>query len=131
MKIFIRTALVLSLVLTLSIPTLTGLFAQSQEKNVLIGTWDVELTEMGMLIEFIFKMEDEILSGVLEFEMGSGVMEDLSFNDNKLTFFVSLDAGGQMIGLDVEGTVEDDTLTGTIFSEMGEAGYTGKKRKEI
>ncbi|MEE8377814.1 MAG: hypothetical protein V3R45_05545 [Candidatus Aminicenantaceae bacterium] len=118
MKIFIRTALVLSLVLTLSIPTMTGLFAQSQEKNALIGTWDVELIEMGMLMEFIFKMEDEILSGVLEFEMGSGVMEDLSFNDNKLTFSVSLDAGGQMFGLDVEGIVEDDTLTGTIFSEM-------------
>lgn len=131
MKKFIRTALVLSLVLTWSILTLTGLFAQSQEKNVLIGTWDVELTEMGMLVEFIFKMEDETLSGVLEFETGSGVMEDLSFNDNKLTFFVSLDAGGQMIGLDVEGTVEDDTLTGTIFSEMGEASYIGKKRKEI
>ncbi len=103
---------------------------QSSEFEALLGTWDVELTEMGMVMQFVFKMEDDSLTGLLEFEMGSGIMEEITFNENKLTCFVSLDTGDQLINIEVLATVEGEEMTGTMISDMGEAGFTGKKRED-
>ena len=130
MKIIFKMALIFSLVLSLSFPSAAGLFSQSGNVEALLGTWDVELTEMGMQMEFIFKMEDDALSGALEFEMGSGIMEEITFEDNKLTFLVSLDAGGQTVNIEGTATVDGDEMTGTMFTEMGDAEFTGIKRKE-
>ncbi len=129
MKRIFKTALVVPLILSLSFPAAAGPLAQSKDVEALIGTWDVELTEMGMQMEFIFKMENDTLSGALEFEMGSGAMEEIVFSENKLTFLVSIDAGGQTISVEAEATVEGDEMTGTMFTEMGDAAFTGRKRK--
>ncbi len=103
---------------------------QSSEFEALIGTWDVELTEMGMVMEFVFKMEDDTLTGSLELDMGSSTMEEITFNENKLTCFVSLDTGDQLINIEVLATVEGEEMIGTMISDMGEAGFTGKKRED-
>jgi len=124
-------ALVLTLVISLGFSTTTGLIAQSEKDKALLGTWDVELTDMGMVMQFIFIMEEDVLTGSLESDMGSSVMEEIVFNDNKLTLFVSIDAGGQMMSIDVEATIEEDEMTGFMISDMGEAGFTGKKRESI
>lgn len=129
MKKILRMALVLSLIFMLGIPTTTALFAQAEIVKPLLGTWDVELTDMGMVMQFIFKMEDDTLTGILEFEMGSGIMEEITFNENKLTFLVSLDANGQMIDIEGIATIEGEEMTGTMITEMGEASFTGKKSK--
>ena len=125
-----KMALVLSLVLSLSIPATKGLFAQTEEVKALIGTWDIELTEMGMQMEFIFKMEEGTLSGALEFEMGSGIMEEIVFEENKLTFLVSLDAGGQAVSVEAEATVDGDEITGIMFTDMGDVEFVGTKRTD-
>lgn len=101
---------------------------QSSEFEALIGTWDVELTEMEMLMQFVFKMEDDALTGVLEFDMGSGIMEEITFDENKLTCFVNLDAGGQLINIEVLATVEGEEMTGTMITDMGDTGFTAEKR---
>lgn len=129
MKRIFGVALILTLVISLGFSTTTDLIAQSEEFNALLGTWDVELTDMGMVMQFIFKMEEDVLTGSLESDMGSSVMEDIVFNDNKLTLFVSIDAGGQMMSIDVEATIEDDEMTGFMISDMGEAAFTGKKKE--
>lgn len=103
---------------------------QSSEFEALIGTWDVELTEMGMVMQFVFKMEDDTLTGSLEFDMGSGIMEEITFNENKLTCFVSIDAGGQLMNIEILAEVENEEMTGIMISDMGEAGFTAKKRKD-
>ena len=131
MKNFSRMVLVLSLVFTLGIPTTSGLFAQAENVKPLIGTWDVELTDMGMLMQFIFKMEDDTLTGLLEFDMGSGIMEEITFTENKLTFLVDIDADGQMISIEGMATIDGEELSGTMITEMGEAVFTGKKRVNI
>lgn len=131
MKNIVRSACVFTLALSMSVLSTTGLFAQSEDIQALLGTWDVELTEMGMQMQFVFKMEEEKLTGELVFEMGSGIMEDIAFSDNKLTFFVSLDAGGQVVGVDVTATIDGDEMTGTMFTDMGEAEFTGTKRKDL
>ncbi len=103
---------------------------QSSKFEALIGTWDVELTEMEMVMEFVFKMEDDALTGSLEFDMGSSTMEEITFNENKFTCFVSIDAGGQLMNIEILAEVESEEMTGTMISDMGEAGFMGKKRKE-
>ena len=129
MKNLFRIVLVLSLVFMLGVPTSTVLFAQADNVKPLLGTWDVELTEMGMMMQFIFKIEEETLTGLLEFEMGGGTMEEIVFNENKLTFTVSIDAGGQLMDIDVEATIDGEEISGTMYTEMGEAVFTGKKNK--
>ncbi|MFC2166425.1 hypothetical protein ACFLQZ_00495 [Acidobacteriota bacterium] len=129
MKNFFRMVLVLSLVFMLGIPTTTALFAQTENVKPLLGTWDVELTDMGMMMQFIFKMEDDTLTGILEFEMGSGIMEEITFKENKLTFLVDLDADGQMISIEGMATIDGEDMSGTMLTEMGEAVFTGKKSK--
>lgn len=101
---------------------------QSSKFEALIGTWDVELIEMEMLMQFVFKMEDDTLTGVLEFDMGSGIMEEITFDENKLTCFVNLDAGGQLINIEVLATVEGEEMTGTMITDMGDTGFTAEKR---
>ncbi len=123
-------SLILSLVFSLSFLATIGLCTQAESNaEPLLGTWEVELTEMQMLMQFVFKMEEDVLTGSLEFDMGGSVMEDIKFNDNKLTFSVTIDANGQMMGIDVEAIVEDDEMTGTMISDMGEAAFTGKKKE--
>ncbi|MCJ7581179.1 MAG: hypothetical protein MUP98_11680 [Candidatus Aminicenantes bacterium] len=128
MKIIFRMVLVLSLAFMLGIPSTTSLFAQAEDVKPLLGTWDVELTDMGMLMQFIFKIEEDTLTGLLEFEMGSGKMEEITFNENKLTFLVDLDANGQMISIEGMATIDGEEMSGTMNTEMGEAVFTGKKR---
>ena len=101
---------------------------QSSEIEALIGTWDVELIDMEWAMQFVFKMEDDTLTGSLEFDMGSGIMEEIKFIENKLTCLVSIDAGGQMMTIEILGEVEGEEMTGTMISDMGEAGFTAKKQ---
>ncbi|MCJ7680626.1 MAG: hypothetical protein MUP70_07875, partial [Candidatus Aminicenantes bacterium] len=88
------------------------------------------LTEQGMVMEFVFKMEEDTLVGEMVFEMGGGVMENIVFEDNKLSFSLTVDAGGQTVGVDATATVEGDTMTGFMDTDMGAADFKGTKRKE-
>ena len=81
-------------------------------------------------MEFVFTMDGDSVSGELIFEMGGGTMENIDLDDNELTFFVSIDAGGQIIDVGALATVEDDEMTGTLSSEMGDAYFWGTKRKD-
>lgn len=130
MKSVFKMSMVLSLVLALSFPGGLGLFAQIEDVKALLGTWDIELTEMGMQMQFIFAMEDDTLVGELEFEMGSGTMEEIAFAENTLTFRVTLDAGGQVVNVETEATVDGDEMTGIMFTDMGEVEFMGIKRKD-
>jgi hypothetical protein len=119
------------MILLLSFSTATGLFAQSEDYAALLGTWDVELTAMGMQMEFVFKMVDDDLTGEMIFDMGSAEMADIAYKDGKLTFTANVDAGGQMISIEGEATVEGEEMNGIMFSDMGEAEFFGSKRKDI
>jgi hypothetical protein len=95
-----------------------------------LGTWDVEIMSMGMQMEFIFKMDGDNLVGEMVFDMGGAELVDIAFEEGKLTFIASIDAGGQMIDLEGEATIEEDKMTGLLFSDMGEVEFSGTKRKD-
>jgi len=116
------------LILLLAPAVSPAVFVQSGDSEILIGTWDVELPAMGMQMEFVFESDGEALSGELVFEMGSGVMENITFENGNLEFFVSVDAGGQTVGVDVTAEVEGENMTGLMASDMGEMDFSATKR---
>lgn len=129
MKNIFKITLVFALFLLLNTLASPGLFAQSDDIKALLGTWDIELTEMGMMMEFIFKFEDDSLTGELEFEMGGGTMEEIALEGNTLTFRVTIDAGGQAVNVETEATIEGDEMTGVMYTDMGEVEFVGIKRR--
>ena len=122
--------LVISLVFLLILSTVDASSAQSKDYKALLGSWDVELADPAMQMEFVFTIDEDTLYGELKSEVGSGIMEEIAFEDNKLTFFVSVDAGGQVFNLEVLATVDDDEMTGTMYSDFGDSEISGKKRKD-
>ena len=101
-----------------------------QDYDALLGTWDVTLTEMGMEMELIFKMEGDEVKGEMVFDMGGAELEDITFEKGTLTFSATVDAGGQTVALDASAEIKGDEIEGNMSTDMGEMGFTGTKRKD-
>lgn len=99
------------------------------QNEALLGTWDVETEDGQFSFAFKFFMEEETLAGTFEGPMGDVAMQNIEFKDNKVTFSFEIDAGGQMMAVDVDGTIDGDTIEGLIAADMGEMGFSGAKRK--
>jgi hypothetical protein len=105
--------------------------AIAQEKNyeALLGEWDVQTEDGQYTFVFIFSIEDGVLKGMFQGSTGEVEMEDLTFEDNELTFTVNIEAGGRSMPIDFSATIEGETLEGMLSLEFGEANITGNKRK--
>ena len=106
-----------------------SVLTQEVKYKDILGTWDVETEDGQYAFEFIFSMENDHLKGVFIGSSGESDMEKLSYEDNKLTFMVNIEAGGQSMAIDFSATIEGDTLEGMLSLEFGEANISGKKRK--
>lgn len=113
----------------ISLSAITLTHAQETKYKDILGTWDVETENGQYAFEFIFSMENDNLKGVFIGSSGETDMEKLSYEDNKLTFMVNVDAGGQSMAIDFSATIKGETLDGMLSLEFGDAGITGKKRK--
>lgn len=103
--------------------------AQETNYEALLGEWDVQTEDGQYTFVFVFSMEGETLKGIFQGMSGDVEMENLSFEDNELSFTVNIDAGGQAMAIDYSATIEGDALEGYLSMEYGEANITGKKRK--
>lgn len=122
-------ALSLSLSLLLCFSTAAALGVNPQD-DVLQGTWDVTLTEMGMEMQLIFKKDGDTYTGEMVFDMGGAELENITFEKGTVTFSATVDAGGQTVSLDATAEIKGDEITGTMSTDMGEADFTGTKRKD-
>jgi hypothetical protein len=102
----------------------------TQDNDALLGTWDITLTEMGMEMELIFKMEGDVITGEMVFDMGGAELEDITFEKGTLVFSATVDAGGQTVMVDATAEIKDDEMEGTMSTDMGEMDFTGTKRKD-
>ncbi len=109
----------------------TGTFALVQETDyeALLGEWDVQTEDGQYSFVFTFTMENDTLSGMFQGSTGEVEMENLSYENNELTFTVNIEAGGQTMEIDFTATIEGDTLEGYLSLQYGEANISGKKRK--
>ena len=105
--------------------------AEAQEKGyeTLLGEWDVQTEDGQYTFVFVFSMKGESLKGIFQGMSGDVEMENLSYEDNELSFRVNIDAGGQSMVIDFEATIEGASLEGFLSMEYGDANITGKKRK--
>ncbi len=106
-----------------------SVIAQEKKYENLLGNWDVETEDGQYTFEFIFSIENSTLKGVFIGSSGEAEMEDLTYEDNNLTFTVNVDAGGQSMAIDFSATIEGETLEGMLSLQFGEANIIGKKRK--
>jgi len=105
--------------------------AVAQEKNyeALLGEWDVQTEDGQYAFVFTFSMEDGALKGMFQGSTGEVEMEDLTYENNELTFTVNIEAGGRSMPIDFSATIERDGLEGMLSLEFGEANISGKRRK--
>jgi len=117
---------IFSLVFALTLPTA---FAQAQKYEALLGVWDAETEGPQYTFVFTFTLEEGELAGVFEGQSGEEEMQNLTFEDNLVTFTVEIDMGGQSMAIDFEATIDGDSLEGMLSMEFGEAPISGIKRK--
>jgi hypothetical protein len=103
--------------------------AQKQAYSGILGEWDVQTEDGQYTFVFVFSLDGEALKGLFKGTSGDYEMEDLSFENNELSFTVNIDMGGQAMSIDYNATIEGDALEGFLSMEYGEANITGKKRK--
>jgi hypothetical protein len=106
-----------------------GTFSQAQKYEPLLGIWDAETEDGQYTFEFKFFLQEGKLAGIFTGQAGESEMEDLTFEDNKVVFLVTIDAGGQEMEIDFSATIDGDNLEGILALEFGEANILGKKRK--
>lgn len=103
--------------------------AQEKAYEALLGEWDVETEDGQYAFVFVFSMEGDTLKGLFKGTTGEYDMKNLSFENNELSFTVTIEAGGQTMTIDYNATIEGDALEGYLSMDYGEANITGKKRK--
>lgn len=121
--------LITTFIILFSLSAFSSVLSQEAKYKSILGTWDVETENGQYAFEFIFSMENDILKGVFIGTSGETDMEKLSYEDNKLTFTVNVEAGGQSMAIDFSATIEGDNLEGMLSLEFGESNISGKKRK--
>ena len=103
--------------------------AQDEAYETLLGEWDVQTEDGQYQFVFKFSIEGDVLKGMYHGTTGDVEMEDLTYENNELSFTVHIDAGGQSMAIEYAATVKGDSLEGYLSMEYGEANITGKKRK--
>ena len=110
--------------------TATSIFyAQDSDYKPLLGEWDVQTEDGQYTFVFVFSMEGDSLKGLFKGTTGDYEMQNLTYENNELSFTVNIDAGGQSMSIDYSATIKEDSLEGYLSMEYGEANISGKKRK--
>jgi hypothetical protein len=102
----------------------------AQEKVDLTGTWilQVETSAGGGSPTFTFKQTGQKLEGTYEGTFGKASVEG-SVSGNKATWSFTADAQGTQLFIEYTGTVEKDTMKGTVrLGELAEGTFTGKRK---
>jgi len=106
--------------------------AQKKKYDVLLGTWDaVVQTDGGDYYNtFIFTLENDSLTGVFSSELGDSPLENLKFEDNKVSCDFTIEMADGELYLEVEFDIEENEMTGNVFADMDDFPITATKRKE-
>ncbi|PCI78238.1 MAG: hypothetical protein COB20_06860 [SAR86 cluster bacterium] len=116
--------------LSLFVSVMAGLILSScvsQPNDPLVGVWNVDLeTPIGASSQVWRFTEDG--KGEFESDLGSSKTDDISLIGKTLMFTIYIDAGGQDIEMNFDGTIEEGSITGQFASEFGEFSVTGARQ---
>jgi zinc protease len=99
------------------------------------GKWTLTIDFQGqqLPVTLMLKQDGEKVSGSLDSMMGKGDIADAKVNGNKFTAVAKSQIQGQSVDLNISGTVDGDSMKGTITIPMPGApplSFTGTKAKE-
>jgi len=94
------------------------------------GTYEINMnTPMGsQSVTLTLKEEGGSLSGTFAGQMGSQEFSGGTVDGNKVKFDVNINAMGNQITLNVDGTIDGDSIAGMMNTPMGGAEFTGKRK---
>jgi hypothetical protein len=104
--------------------------AAAQDKVDLTGTWvlQVETGAGGGSPTFTFKQTGDTLEGTYEGAFGKADVTG-KVDGSKATWSFTADAQGTKVTITYSGTVEKDTMKGTVtLGEFGDGTFTGKRK---
>lgn len=122
----------LALALACDLLTVCGgrVMAAEEPANV-AGTW--EMTSEGrngpMTQTLTIQQEGGNIKGTLKGPRGEGPIEAGTVAGNKITFKVNRDTPNGTFTLEYSGTVDGDSMTGTVHSERFDRKFTAKRSK--
>jgi len=93
------------------------------------GVWEASFEGRGARTLAITLAQDGMyLTGSAQMPRGEGIVSEGMIHGNEVMF--TLSAGGGLLTLELKGTVDGDTMTGTLTSPRGEVPWTAKRKKE-
>ena len=103
--------------------------AQENPYKALLGKWDVQTEDGQYTFVWTFALEKDVLSGTSVSNSGEFKMENLKYENGKVTFLVNIGSGDRTMPIQFSAVIEGDALRGGLSLEYGEANITGKKKK--
>ena len=103
--------------------------AQENPYKDLLGKWDVQTEDGQYTFVWTFVLEKDVLSGTSVSNSGEFKMENLKYENGKVTFLVNIGSGDRTMPIQFSAVIEGDALRGGLSLEYGEANITGKKKK--
>lgn len=96
-----------------------------------VGIWDATMNFQGNEVPVELAITEGAsggLEGTMTGRRGEQPMQDVKFEDGKLTFKRIANRDGQEFELNFEGTIDGDTLEGNLITPMGEIPLSGTRR---
>lgn len=93
-----------------------------------VGVWDVEMnTPLGALPAVLTVNADG--SGLMVAQgLGEAPISGITFDGNMMNFEAEVDAQGQTLVLEFNGTVDGDSVAGAFGSDFGDFAVTGTRQ---
>ena len=95
-----------------------------------VGNWNITVDMAGTEIPAtmtVTKNDDGSLAGKLTSPMGEAELTNVSFDGNKLAFTQTFGEGDTAIEMSFEGTLDGDSFSGMLNSDMGEMAVNGTR----
>ncbi|MCX6564257.1 MAG: hypothetical protein NTU60_11760 [Candidatus Aminicenantes bacterium] len=104
-------------------------FGQKDPYKDLLGKWDVQTEDGQYTFVWTFVLDKGELTGTSVSNSGEFKMENLKYENGKVTFLVNVSSGGQTMPIQFSAVIEGDALRGGLSLQFGEANIAGKKKK--
>ena len=84
------------------------------------GKWSLSVDFQGQKfpVSLVLDQNNETVSGKLESMLGEGVVEDGKVKGNKFSAVAKSEMQGQKIELTISGTIENDSMNGSLSAPM-------------
>ncbi len=102
---------------------------QAQSANDFLGEWEstVETQRGTFTTTYSFWMDGDMLKGSMSGRMGETVIDEVKFEEGKITFSVTREMRGNSMTLTYTAWLEDGVMQGTMSTPRGEREFTATR----